>query len=129
MPHAKPIISDDTVAALTGASDWPNITLTGSVDCRNKPPMASMTTNVHPDSSGDATRNGVDSDKRQRDDPPRTESVRSRTAEEAADAAREEIERDHCARPDRATGRVASSSPGTNVANDNEASVRRTTIR
>ena len=30
-PHAKPIINDDTVAALTGASCWPNVTLIGSV--------------------------------------------------------------------------------------------------
>ena len=46
VPQAKPIISDETVAALTGASDWPNTTFTGSVDCRNMPPIASRTTNV-----------------------------------------------------------------------------------
>ena len=34
---------EETVAALTGAIDWPNVTLTGRVDCRNNPPMA-MTT-------------------------------------------------------------------------------------
>ena len=39
VPQANPIISEDTVAALTGASDCPNVTLTGSVDCRNSPPM------------------------------------------------------------------------------------------
>src|SRR4029079_6884704 len=33
MPHANPIISDDTVAALTGGSAWPNATLTASADC------------------------------------------------------------------------------------------------
>jgi len=32
VPQAKPIISDETVAALTGARDWPNVTFTGSVD-------------------------------------------------------------------------------------------------
>src|SRR5688500_303044 len=61
MPQAKPIIRDDTVAALTGASSWPNVTLTGSVDCRKKPPIANAITNAQPDSSGVATRKGVDS--------------------------------------------------------------------
>ena len=54
MPHAKPIISDETVAALTGASAWPKTTLTGSVDCRKKPPTASTTMNDQPDRSGAA---------------------------------------------------------------------------
>src|SRR5262245_29159304 len=59
MPQAKPIISDDTVAALTGASACPNVTLTGSVDCRKKPPTHSAAVNIQPDRSGAATRNGV----------------------------------------------------------------------
>src|SRR4051812_15681027 len=59
MPQAKPIINDETVAALTGASAWPNVTLTGSVDCRKKPPMHSVTVNAQPDRSGAETRNGV----------------------------------------------------------------------
>ena len=59
MPQANPIISDDTVAALTGASACPNTTLTGSVDCRKKPPIASTTMNNQPDSRGAASRKGA----------------------------------------------------------------------
>src|SRR5260370_33848814 len=59
LPHAKPSSSDDTVAALTGASACPNTTLTGSVDCRKKPPIASIAMNCQPDSSGAARRNGA----------------------------------------------------------------------
>jgi hypothetical protein len=58
MPHAKPIINDDTVAALTRASCWPKMTLTGSVDCRKKPPIASTTTKSQPDRSEAARKKG-----------------------------------------------------------------------
>ncbi|NJK60333.1 MAG: hypothetical protein HC918_08960 [Oscillatoriales cyanobacterium SM2_1_8] len=49
MPQAKPIISDDTVAALTGASICPYVTLTGSVDCSSSPPIdiAAVSTLAH----------------------------------------------------------------------------------
>ena len=48
-PQPAPIMSDDTVAALTGATCWPNVTLMGKVDCRNMPPMATSTVSVQPD--------------------------------------------------------------------------------
>ena len=53
MPQAKPIISDDTVAALMGAIIWPKVTLTGSVDCSRKPPIA---TTRHERPSGEERR-------------------------------------------------------------------------
>ncbi len=39
VPHAKPIINDDTVAALIGAMTCANVTLTGSVDWSRNPPI------------------------------------------------------------------------------------------
>ena len=61
VPQAKPIINDDTVAALTGARDWPKVTLTGNVDCKKSPPMASTTTNCQPLRNGAMNKNGVES--------------------------------------------------------------------
>ena len=59
VPQANPIISDDTVAALTGAIACPNTTLTGSVDCRNRPPMATRMTKGIPLMNGATNRNGT----------------------------------------------------------------------
>ena len=59
VPHAKPIISDDTVAALTGAIRCANVTLTGSVDCRKKPPTVSITTRGQPLRRVAETRSGT----------------------------------------------------------------------
>ena len=59
LPQAKPIISDDTVAALTGASACPNVTLTGSVDCRKNPPTATSATKTHPWLNDARNRNGT----------------------------------------------------------------------
>ena len=58
-PQAKPIISDETVAALTGAICWPNVTLTGSVDCSRKPPTETSRVSVQPVSSWPTSRNGT----------------------------------------------------------------------
>ena len=93
MPHANPIINDDTVAALTGASAWPKTTLTGSVDWRKNPPIARTTMNGQPDSSGAANRNGADSTQRPDDDPSRSEAIGRGSAEESSRAAREQVAR------------------------------------
>ena len=129
VPHPKPIMIDDTVAALTGASAWPNVTLTGSVDCRKNPPMARTTTNCQPVRNVAANRNGVASDERERDDLLRAEAVRRRPAEESADAAGEEVERDRGAGLRDAEKPRRVSITGTNVENAIAVSVRRTTIR
>ena len=70
MPQAKPIISDDTVAALIGAMRCPNVTFTGSVDCSSRPPIARMATNGQPSKNGAATKNGTHDDERRDDDTP-----------------------------------------------------------
>ena len=97
VPHANPIISDDTVAALTGANWWPKVTFTGKVDCRKNPPAASTARNSRVQQRrGDEERDRCH--QRQRDDAPRPESIRERPACEPADAAGEEVERDRCRR-------------------------------
>ena len=103
VPHAKPIIKDDTVAALTGASGWPNVTLTGSVDCRKNPPTASIDDERPARQQRRDNEERHDEHERQRDDAPRPEPIGQRPAEEAADAAGEQVERDGRARLRRAT--------------------------
>jgi hypothetical protein len=60
IPQAKPIISDDTVAAPAAVSDWAKVTLTGSVLCSSNPPMASIAVKPQGDSTGAAARNGTE---------------------------------------------------------------------
>src|SRR5262245_15128745 len=59
-PHANPIINDETVAALTGAICCPNVTLTGSVDCRRKPPTETSMVSSQPDANCPANKNGTE---------------------------------------------------------------------
>ena len=98
VPHAKPIISDDTVAALIGAIICPKVTFTGSVDCSRNPPIASTATSDQPDEKRRDGQERHRGDQRQDDHAPRAESIRERTAEEAAAADREEIDRRRGAR-------------------------------
>ena len=128
LPQAKPIISDDTVAALTGASACPNVTLTGSVDCRKNPPIATSTTNDQPSPSVAANRNGTAQHQRQRDDPPRPESIGGRAAEKSADAARKQICR-HGAPDDASDMPRLVSMTGMNVAKAIDVIVRSTTMK
>ena len=70
MPQAKPIISDDTVAALIGAIVWPKVTFTGSVDCSRNPP-ADNHGDERPAVEGAAPREERNRrNQRQDDDPP-----------------------------------------------------------
>src|SRR3954470_11634505 len=127
VPHAKPIISDATVAALTGARDWPNVTLTGNVDCKNSPPIASTTTNSQPVRNGAMNRNGVDNTSESAitlrapnlsaAGPPKNPPIPLAKRYAATDAP---------AWPTDSPRRV--SITGTNVANVRDASVLRTTI-
>ena len=51
IPQPKPIMIDDTVAALIGAIVWPNVTLTGNVDCsRHHPPTRALRMSILPES-------------------------------------------------------------------------------
>ena len=59
MPHANPIISDDTVAAEIGAIVCAKVTLTGSVDCSRKPPAAIIATIDQPSRSGAMAKKGT----------------------------------------------------------------------
>src|SRR4051812_24061503 len=127
MPQAKPIISDDTVAALTGASAWPNTPWTGRGDCGKTPPIASTTTKTQPDVAVATTRKGVarTSDQamtrrgpyRSAAGPPKNPPAP--LAKRYAAAIAPACDSD---RPRRV------SITGTNVANESDASVRSTTI-
>ena len=59
MPQAKPIISDDTVAAPPFTNVCANVTLIGSVDCSSRPPMASMAVKPSGDRRGATAMNGT----------------------------------------------------------------------
>ena len=111
IPHAKPIISDDTVAALMGAIIWPNVTLTGSVDCSRQPADRHER---HEWPSRLSRRDGQKrdgKDERPQDDVARAPAIGERAAEESADAADEQIDGTRQFPPRRPTCRAASASP------------------
>src|SRR5688572_17018759 len=59
IPHANPIISDDTVAAPPLTKLCANVTLIGSVDCSNSPPTASSAVKPTGDKRGATAMNGT----------------------------------------------------------------------
>ena len=98
MPQANPIISDDTVAAPPWRKLCAKVTLTGSVDCSRKPPIASIAVKPSRRQVRRQRQERHRRDQRPDDHAPRADAIGQRAAEEAADAAGEQVERHRRAR-------------------------------
>ena len=59
MPHANPIINDETVAAPPLTKLCANVTLIGSVDCSSRPPIASIAVKPSGGRCGASAMNGT----------------------------------------------------------------------